>query len=683
MVDTTEMNVEEKFRRGFEATPQELSRQDKAEGTPESPSRARRLGPSMRPPSPAQGQIRIQGVVMQRPTLRQRFRYWFDNIMSRGTGALLGLLALAVAVIIVIDALVVVLLDIGPGGEDHQSVAELLWQNLIRMLGADDVADGSEWAFRIAMLGVTIAGVFLVANLIGIISGAFDERVAELRKGRSAVLESGHTVIVGWNSKILSMLDELCEANASAKKPLIVVLANRDKVEMEDEIRDKVTNNGRTRIICRSGDPLDQDDLLRAAPFSAKSIIILGTDEEDSDANSIKTALAITRHPHRASAPVHLVGQIRNPANIEAARLAGGDEASWILGAEKVGQITAQTCRQPGLSSVYVELLNFGGVEIYFTSQPSLYGKTYYETQLSFEATTVIGLSSGGQVRLNPPADTVYAQGDQLVVITEDDSTIRVTEPGAPQASALPKGKKAAAKPEKVLVLGSNSSLKHVLSEFDAYAGKGSAVTVVSEFPVVDLGTFRNTKVTVTTGNTTSRSTLDALKPTSFDHVIVMAYRDNLSVPQADTKTLVTLLHIRDMMSKGKVRINVVSEMLDERTRKLAEVTQIDDFIVSDHLVSLMMAQVSENPQLTAVFQDLFDAAGSEIYLSPADWYVSTSADADFYTVIGGARARGETALGYMTAPTVESPSQVVVSPSKGEARRYSSADRIIVLSAG
>ena len=50
--------------------------------------------------------------------------------------------------------------------------------------------------------------------------------------------------------------------------------------------------------------------------------------------------------------------------------------------------------------------------------------------------------------------------------------------------------------------------------------------------------------------------------------------------------------------------------MLDLRNRALAEVTRADDFIVSDRLVSLLMAQVAENPQLNAVFADLFDAGG-------------------------------------------------------------------------
>jgi voltage-gated potassium channel Kch len=47
------------------------------------------------------------------------------------------------------------------------------------------------------------------------------------------------------------------------------------------------------------------------------------------------------------------------------------------------------------------------------------------------------------------------------------------------------------------------------------------------------------------------------------------------------------------------------------RNRELAEVAHVDDFIVSDHLVSLMMAQLSENAELFDVFTDIFDPEGS------------------------------------------------------------------------
>ena len=195
-----------------------------------------------------------------------------------------------------------------------------------------------------------------------------------------------------------------------------------------------------------------------------------------------------------------------------------------------------------------------------------------------------------------------------------------------------------------------------------------------------DVGRYRNLVVTVTKGSSTARSAIEALKPASFDHVIVESYRDNLSVQEADTKTLVTLLHLRDIMSRDNVRINVVSEMLDERNRKLAEVCQIDDFIVSDHLVSLMMTQVSENPEISAVFTDLFGTEGAEIYLKPADWYVALGAEVDFATVILGASRRKETAFGYMVAAADGLPAQVVLNPAKTGVRAFSEKDRVIVL---
>ena len=43
-------------------------------------------------------------------------------------------------------------------------------------------------------------------------------------------------------------------------------------------------------------------------------------------------------------------------------------------------------------------------------------------------------------------------------------------------------------------------------------------------------------------------------------------------------------------------------DLMDDRNRELAEVTNADDFIVSAKLVSLMLSQISENQKLTDVF---------------------------------------------------------------------------------
>ena len=94
------------------------------------------------------------------------------------------------------------------------------------------------------MLVVTIGGIILVASLISIISSAFDARVEELRKGRSKVLEHDHTLILGWSSKVFPIVNEICIANQSRGRAAIVILADGDKVEMEDELRSKITGRG-------------------------------------------------------------------------------------------------------------------------------------------------------------------------------------------------------------------------------------------------------------------------------------------------------------------------------------------------------------------------------------------------------------------------------------------------------
>jgi len=123
--------------------------------------------------------------------------------------------------------------------------------------------------------------------------------------------------------------------------------------------------------------------------------------------------------------------------------------------------------------------------------------------------------------------------------------------------------------------------------------------------------------------------------------------------------------------------------MLDVRNRALAEVTQADDFIVSDKLISLMLSQVSENKELNAILADIFDPEGSEIYLKPASDYVSLGEPLNFYTVVEAGRQRGEVALGYRLRAQANDPSKmygVKVNPPKSVPVTFAEGDRIIVL---
>ena len=628
---------------------------------------------------------------MKKPTFKQRFGYWFDNMMAKGTPAMIVMLIIVSGILILVGAMIITVTNIAPGGE---SFPKLIWMSAMRSLDPGTVGgdEGSPFYLGV-MLIVTIGGLFIVSALIGVISAGLEVQLDRLRKGRSRVLENDHTLILGWSSQIFTIISELIIANENKDHARIVVLADQDKVEMEDQLRERIEVKGKTRIIVRSGNPIDLNDLELGSPHTARSIVVLPPENDDPDTHVIKTVLALTNNPNRHAEPYHIVTQIRDRKNMNVIKMIGeNDSVLPLLMGDVIARVVAQTSRQSGLSVVYTELMNFGGDEIYFKKEPNLSGKTFGEALLAYEDSMVMGLRLvDGTILLNPPMDTRIEPGDHLFALSEDDDTIRLSglanipvEEGLIRTS----GKTQKPGPERALLIGWNHSAATIIQELDAYVANGSQVTVLADDNRVKQGiktcekNLKNQKLTYIPGDTTDRKLLDSLNIKDYDHVIVLA-ASGLETQEADARTLVALLHLRDIAERDETPFSIVSEMLDLRNRKLAEVAQVDDFIVSEHLVSLMLAQLSEDENLFDVFQNIFSPEGSEIYLKPVENYLETGQPLTFYTVVESARRKGETAIGYRIVAEDNDAKKnygVYINPNKSEKVIFSPGDKIIVV---
>ncbi|HEX8516465.1 MAG TPA: potassium transporter TrkA [Bacteroidia bacterium] len=626
-----------------------------------------------------------------RPTFSQRIRYSFENTLSKGTPAIIMWLAVVSVLIVVIAAALLTFTGIRQPDNEDLNFAEAAWQSLMHTMDSGTLGGDSGWSFRIIMLFVTIGGIFILSSLIGTLTSGLEATLEEMRKGRSKVLETDHTLILGWSSKVFSIISELIIANANQKKPRIVIMADRNKVEMEDEIRSKFPDTGSTKIICRTGSPLDLTDLEVVSPHDARSIIILSPEEGNADTHVIKSILAITNNPKRKTGKYHIVAEIRDKANMEAADLVGADEAVLVLTSDLIARVTAQTCRQSGLSVVYTELLDFDGAEIYFKNEERLYGKTYRDALFAYENSAVIGLyHADGDVSINPVMNKPINVGDRVIAISEDDDTIIMS--GKSQFDLdlkyIMNAARSTSSKEKTMILGWNGKGNSIIKELDNYVAKGSEILVVAEY--ADIAekieeikpSLTNLLVTFKKANTTEKAVLNSLRVESFNHIIILCYPD-MDIQEADAKTLITLLHLRNISENSKKEISIVSEMLDVRNRELAEVTKADDFIVSDKLISLMLSQLSENRHLEKVFETLFAAEGSEIYLRPVTDYVRPGTNTNFYTILESAAMKGETAIGYRIQSLSKEPEKaygVVVNPVKSSKVNWNPNDKIIVL---
>ena len=304
------------------------------------------------------------------PTSGARLRYWFDGTMARGTPALVAWLAVVTLVLIVVFTAFITVMSLDPGAPNAKDgfFGQLL-ATFFHALDPGTVAgDSGSWRYIVTMLALTVAGLFIVSALIGVIATGIDDKLAELRRGRSLVIERDHTVILGWSDSVFAIVRELSIANESRRKPAVVILADEDKVVMEDAIREKVADLKGTRVVCRTGSVLDIGDLALTNHGLARSIIVLSPGGDEPDSEVIKTLLALT---HDGAGP-HIVAEIQDPENLEAARLVGGRRTVIVDKRETIARLIVQTSRQSGAAAVYTELFDFDGDEIYFHSDASL-----------------------------------------------------------------------------------------------------------------------------------------------------------------------------------------------------------------------------------------------------------------------------------------------------------------------
>ncbi|NML55512.1 potassium transporter TrkA [Streptomyces sp. R302] len=607
--------------------------------------------------------------------------------MDRGTSALIMWLALASVLLIALASTLVVLFT-NTDSEDNGGWLGVAWMSLLRTLDPGTMGgDTGGPVFLGLMLTVTIGGIFVVSALIGVLTTGLNQKIHELRKGRTQLIERGHTIVLGWSDQVFTVIAELVEANQSERRSCVVVLADRDKVAMEDAIRARVPYTGSTRVICRSGSPLIRADLDLVSPDSAKAIMVLPPVGQDRDVDVIKVLLLLHSRTWRGARPP-VVAAVHDSENLAAARLAGGDGALVIDAEDIAVRLIAQAHRQTGLSGVFNELLSFAGDEFYLREEPALVGRTYGEALHAFETGTPAGLRrGGGEVLVNPDMDAVIGPGDQLLVIAEDDLLIRLSETRPPVVEeAIASAPAQSPRLDRTLLIGENSRTTKLVTLLDSFVQPGSTLDIAA--PRRPEAALDRDVANLTVGykhcEPTRRSSLEALDLGGYQHIVVLS-DDTVAPGPADDRTLVTLLHLRDIEDALGDPYSIVTEMNDDANREVAQVTKADDFIVSTKVISLLLTQLTENRDLHDVFTDLFNPEGSEIYLKPASDYVVPGTKANFATVVEAARRAGETAIGYRLARHSEEPPTygVFLNPSKTAPLVLGPRDAVVVLAEG
>ncbi|CAM8947764.1 unnamed protein product [Rhodiola kirilowii] len=618
--------------------------------------------------------------------------------------------------------LVATLLLIGLGGlalygVTEDSLADCLWSSWSYVASAGNHADSEGLGPRLVSVSISFGGMLIFAMMLGLVSDAISEKFDSLRKGRSEVVEQNHTLILGWSDKLGSLLNQLAIANESLGGGIVVVMAERDKEEMELDIGKMEFDFRGTVVICRSGSPMISVDLKKVSVSKARAIIVLAEDgnADQSDARALRTVLSLTGVKEGLRG--HIVVELSDLDNEVLVKLVGSDLVETVVAHDVIGRLMIQCARQPGLAQVWEDILGFENCEFYIKRWPKLDGMRFEEVLISFADAIPCGIkvaSCGGKIILNPDDSYILQEGDEVVVIAEDDDSYTPTEFPMVRRGKLPNTFIPERSVERILLCGWRRDIEDMIMVLDASLTKGSELWMFNDVPenireqkLIDGGLEVDRLMNITLenreGNAVIRRNLESLPLESFDSILILADESvEDSAIQADSRSLATLLLIRDIQAKrmpckesvtdggsfsqgswmGEMQQAssesvIISEILDPRTKNLLSMSKIGDYVLSNELVSMALAMVAEDRQINDILEELFAEEGNEMQIRPANVYLRVGEELSFYDVILRARQRREIVIGYRLANAEQA---VINPPAKHEKQKWTMEDLFVVI---
>lgn len=610
----------------------------------------------------------IRFLPLQRDIFK-RIMYWYDQFLSRGPIAMLITLVTLFVFTWIVCA-ILWLSFIQP-----ESIPQQIWKTFLHLCDPGAMAESSSKGIIDKILSIIngLLGVVIFSLLVAFLTNIFNQKLQDLKKGNNVILEQDHTLILGWSDKVVTILTELIMAH-NTQKQVIVILSERPKEQLEEELRSMIRQRFLTKIIVRSGGISNLHDLEKAGVQQAKGIIILSQMEKNptqrqtmlADTQIIKTILSICKNPARRPEPFHIVTELNDPRNIDIAKSIGYDEVTAFYPNEIIAKILVQTSRQNGLATVYNEILGFAGNELYCKNVPQITGRTLGDVLLHFPKAIPLGIKSKDQpAQLNPPLDIHIQSNDELILICGDESELQYS-PSTTKIKSVRLPASVSPRellPEKQLLLGWNDRVENILKEYSNYLPPDSQITVAVPkiLPAMSqvLQTLQTSMTQVAVQlkecDYQQHNTLTTLQPFNYDNIIILAsdWDGQSSAEEVDAQTIYTLLLLRDLQQKlGKNNktntTKLITELLNSANQELIQIAKVNDFIISNQLISMILAQVSQQKHLYEVYADLFNAEGSEIYLKPISLYLTRlPTEITFSELILLAGERHEIAFGY------------------------------------
>lgn len=311
--------------------------------------------------------------------------------------------------------------------QDGLTLADSIWWAMVTMttVGYGDFYAQTFVGRFFISYPCMILGIGLIGYLVGLAANLMIDIASKKRKGLMTISHEGHIIICNYPNldKVMTLLDQLRANQRYAKAKFVLV------TETLEELPDPLRKMGMDFV---RGYPTVEETLHRANVGKCAGVIVLAQDPNDiaSDDRSYTVGSVIELIEKEIERPIKTIVELVGRQNVR--NMTKADVDGYIVGEGINGCLLVQEFDSPGVAGVIAQLLsNVEGSQIYLHST-TLVGKTLKDLQLgllqSDSNVQLLGFLRDRQPFLNPDKQTVLAQGDQLILLSDEPIDFATTE---------------------------------------------------------------------------------------------------------------------------------------------------------------------------------------------------------------------------------------------------------------
>eukprot|EP00884_Botryococcus_braunii_P022121 jgi/Botrbrau1/8593/Bobra.0380s0014.1 len=379
----------------------------------------------------------------------ERFAYKYFN-WRKDTWDDLTLFMMFNVMLMILAGIVKVTLVDGIDGES-KPFALALYEILVVVFGQELPPDNARWVEQVFGIAAITTGLALFALVLALVEQVVLQVLEENVQRGSRVFETGHILVLGWcdTQRDLEMVQKIVQQTCAAFEDegpnVIVVMTQRDKLFMESYFRRMLPMHERRgmQLVIRQGNPLVPADLKRVSAQAASATILVSDSARspiEADAEIIRAAILLDEldvgSPHHHAR--HIVVQVKTMNSLQTLSRVCSRRIMALHTSQINARRAVRMVKYPVVAATSFIIWNFtSNPQVYVGTFPELEGKRFGELLGYFPTCTIYGLIRRRQHKciLNPAADLVVAEGDELVMMR---STVTPVSQLQPLATPVP-----------------------------------------------------------------------------------------------------------------------------------------------------------------------------------------------------------------------------------------------------